>query len=30
MSNAARLKRIETLLLDRACPECGAGGGDEQ
>jgi hypothetical protein len=30
MSIAARLKRVEAVLLTRACPECGAGGGDDE
>ena len=30
MSIAARLKKIEALLLSGPCPECGAGGGDDE
>jgi predicted RNA-binding Zn-ribbon protein involved in translation (DUF1610 family) len=27
---AARLKRIEAVLFTGGCPECGAGGGDDE
>jgi hypothetical protein len=30
MSLAARLTRIEAVLLARGCPECGAGGGGDE
>ena len=30
MSIAARVRRLEVLLLNRGCPECGAGGGDDE
>ena len=30
MSIAARLERIERVLLTRGCPECGAGSSDDQ
>jgi len=30
MSIAARLEKIERLVLDRSCPEWGAGGGDDE